>query len=134
MKIKTEVIQALEQAGEVIKEPEFSAVMQRAIYGKTDMTWLDLAGTVLPIAIESVENSQVVLPAKAKNEIVSSVVLPLIKDKLPWYIKPFAGKLVTWFIDLIVSALNKLFTKKWGKDAAGLTEHRVETLKAEGTN
>ena len=134
MRIKTEVIQALEQAGEVIKNPEFSAVMQRAIYGKTDMTWLDLASTVLPIAIESVENSQVVLPAKAKNEIVSSVVLPLIKDKLPWYIKPFAGKLVTWFIDLIVSALNKLFTKKWGKGAADLAEHGVETLKAEGTN
>lgn len=133
MKIKTEVIEALEQAGNVLKDPDFSAVMQRAIYSKTDMTWLDLAGTVLPIAIESVENSQVILPAKAKNEIVSSIVLPLIKDKLPWYVKPFAAKLISWFIDLIIAALNKLFTKKWGKGAAEISEHGVETIKAEGT-
>lgn len=131
MKIKEEAVQALKQAGEILKEPEFASVMQRAIYSKTDLTWLGLASTVLPIAIECVENSKVILPSKAKNELVTSVVLPIIKDKLPWYVKPFAGKLISWFIDLIIAALNKLFTKKWGKEAIEIVP---EEPKAEGTN
>jgi len=117
MKIKEEAIDVLERAGEFLKDPELASVMQRAIYSKTEMTWLGLASTVLPIAIESVEKSRVMLPSAAKNEIVTEIVMPLIKDKLPWYIKPFAAKLISWAIDLIIAALNKLFTKNWGKES-----------------
>ena len=108
--------------------------MTQAISSKSNMTWLDVAQTALPIAIESVENSKVVLPAQVKASIVANVVMPLIKDKLPWYVKPFATKLIGWFIDVIVASLNKLFTKQWGEGAAEIAEHGVETLKAEGTN
>lgn len=125
MQIKEEALEVLEKAGSLLKEPELANVLQRALYSKSNMTWLDVAQTVLPIAIESVENSQVILPGSAKNEIVTEIVLPLIKDKLPWYIKPFATKLISWAIDLIVSALNKLFTKDWGK--------KDEEEKAEGS-
>lgn len=133
MKIKEDALQVLEKAGELLKDPQLSDVMSAAVSSKTDMTWLDMAQTILPIAIESVENCKIELPAKAKNAVVSSIVLPLIKDKLPWYVKPFASKLISWFIDVIVAALNKLFTKKWGEGAEEIAEHGVETLKAEGT-
>lgn len=125
MQIKEEALEVLEKAGSLLKEPELANVLQRALYSKSNMTWLDVAQTVLPIAIESVENSKVILPGSAKNEIVTEIVMPLIKDKLPWYIKPFASKLISWAIDLIVGALNKLFTKDWGK--------KEDTEKAEGT-
>lgn len=125
MQIKEEALEVLQKASSLLNEPELTNVLQRALYSKTDMTWLDVAKTALPIAIKSVEDSQVILPSSAKNEIVTEIVLPLIKDKLPWYVKPFAAKLVSWAIDLIVSALNKLFTKDWGK------EEKAD--KAEGT-
>ena len=130
MQVKEEALEVLEKASVLLKEPELANVLQRALYSKTNMTWLDVAQTVLPIAIESVENSKVILPGAAKNEIVTEMVLPLIKDKLPWYIKPFAAKLLSWIIDLIVGALNKLFTKDWGKNAEDTS---TEQEKAEGT-
>ncbi len=130
MQIKEEALEVLQKASVLLKEPELANVLQRSLYSKTNMTWLDVAQTVLPIAIESVENSKVVLPGSAKNEIVTEIVLPLIKDKLPWYIKPFAAKLLSWVIDLIVGALNKLFTKDWGKDAEDTV---AEEGKAEGS-
>ena len=126
MQVKEEALEVLERAGELLKDPDLSDVMQRAIYNKGDMTWLGMAQLVLPIAIESVENSKVMLSGVAKNQIATDIVLPLIKDKLPWYIKPFATKLISWAIDLIVSALNKLFTKDWAKK-------EDEEPKAEGT-
>ena len=132
MQIKEEAIEVLERTGDLIADPEIAAVLQRALYSKTDMTWLEVAQTVLPLAIESVENSKVVLTGAAKNAIVTSILMPLIKDKLPWYIKPFASKLISWAIDLIVSALNKLFTKKWGKKEEEAEIPSEE--KAEGTN
>ena len=126
MQIKQEALEVLQKAGVLLKDPELATVLQRSLYSKTNMTWLDVAQIALPIAIDSVENSKVVLPGAAKNEIVTEIVLPLIKDKLPWYIKPFASKLLSWAIDLIVGALNKLFTKQWGKK-------QEEEPKAEGT-
>lgn len=113
MEIKETALEALNTAAKVLKDENLPAVMTQAISSKTDAAWLDLAQTVLPIAIESVEQSQVTLPPAVKNNIATNIVLPLIKDKLPWYIKPFAAKLISWFIDVIVSALNKLFTKNW---------------------
>lgn len=130
MQIKEEAIEVLERAGQLIDDPEIAAVLQRALYSKTNMTWLEVAQTVLPLAIESVESSKVVLSGAAKNAIVTSILMPLIKDKLPWYIKPFASKLISWAIDLIVSALNKLFTKKWGKKEK---EEPATEVAAEGT-
>ena len=134
MEIKETALEALNAAAAVLKDSELPAVMTEAISSKTNTTWLDIAQTALPIAIESVENSKVILPASVKASIVTNVVMPLIKDKLPWYVKPFATKLINWFIDVIVASLNKLFTKKWGEGAAEVAEHGVETLKAEGTN
>lgn len=128
MIIREEAVKALQDASKLLQEPSLQETLSHAISSKTDATWLDLAGAVLPVAIESVENSKVVLPASIKNKVVTDMVLPLIKDKLPWYVKPFAGKLISWFIDLIVSSLNKLFTKKWGEEIA-----KVEEPKAEGT-
>lgn len=134
MEIKQQALEALNTAASVLKDGDLPAVMTQAISSKSNMTWLDVAQTALPIAIESVENSKVVLPASVKASIVTNVVMPLIKDKLPWYVKPFASKLIGWFIDVIVASLNKLFTKKWGEGAAEIAEHGVEALKAEGTN
>lgn len=134
MEIKQQALEALNAASSVLKDGDLPAVMTQAISSKSNMTWLDVAQTALPIAIESVENSKVVLPAQVKASIVTNVVMPLIKDKLPWYVKPFATKLIGWFIDVIVASLNKLFTKQWGEGAAEIAEHGVETLKAEGTN
>ena len=129
MHIKEEALEVLRKAGELLQDPELSPNIQHAISTKTDLTWLDIANTVLPIAIDSVENSQVILTSKAKNMLVTNILLPLVKDKLPWYVKPFAGKLISWAIDLIVNVLNKLFTKKWGKEIVAV----VDTTKAEGT-
>lgn len=128
MQIKEEAVEVLKKAGDLLKEPELAATLEHAINSKGDMTWLDLAGTVLPIAIDSVENSKVVLTGEQKNAIVTGILLPLVKDKLPWYVKPFAAKLISWAIDLIVGTLNKLFTKKWKKEVA-----EVVVDKAEGT-
>lgn len=131
MEIKETALEALNTAAAVLKDGELPAVMTQAISSKSNMTWLDVAQTALPIAIKSVENSQVVLPAQVKASIVTNIVMPLLKDKLPWYVKPFASKLIGWFIDVIIAALNKLFTKQWGKETV---EVEVETVKAEGTN
>lgn len=131
MEIKEKALEALNTAAAVLKDGELSAVMTQAISSKSNMTWLDVAQTALPIAIKSVENSQVVLPAQVKASIVTNIVMPLLKDKLPWYVKPFASKLIGWFIDVIIAALNKLFTKQWGKE---VVEVEAETVKAEGTN
>lgn len=134
MEIKEKALEALNTAAAVLKDGELPSVMTQAISSKSSTTWLDVAQTALPIAIESVENSQVVLPAQVKASIVTNIVMPLLKDKLPWYVKPFASKLIGWFIDVIIASLNKLFTKQWGQGAAEIQEHGVETLKAEGTN
>lgn len=131
MEIKETALEALNTAAAVLKDGELPAVMTQAISSKSNMTWLDVAQTALPIAIKSVENSQVVLPAQVKASIVTNIVMPLLKDKLPWYVKPFASKLIGWFIDVIIAALNKLFTKQWGKETVDV---EVETVKAEGTN
>lgn len=131
MEIKETALEALNTAAAVLKDGELPAVMTQAISSKSNMTWLDVAQTALPIAIKSVENSQVVLPAQIKASIVTNIVMPLLKDKLPWYVKPFASKLIGWFIDVIVAALNKLFTKQWGKETVDV---EVQTVKAEGTN
>ena len=130
MQIKEEVVEVLEKTGDLLKEPELADVLQKALYSKTNLTWLDIAQRVLPIAINSVENAQVILSGDDKNAIVTGIVLPLIKDKLPWYIKPFAAKLISWAIDLIVSTLNKLFTKRWGRKQE---EDTPVEVKAEGT-
>lgn len=131
MEIKETALEALNTAAAVLKDGELPAVMTQAISSKSNMTWLDVAQTALPIAIKSVENSQVVLPAQVKASIVTNIVMPLLKDKLPWYVKPFASKLIGWFIDVIIAALNKLFTKQWGKETVDV---EVQTVKAEGTN
>lgn len=134
MEIKQQALEALNTAASVLKDGDLPAAMTQAISSKSNMTWLDVAQTALPIAIESVENSKVVLPANVKSSIVTNVVMPLIKDKLPWYVKPFATKLIGWFIDVIVASLNKLFTKRWGEGAEEIAGLKTEALKAEGTN
>ena len=128
MEIKQEVLEVLYKTDYLLKDEAFSDKIKVAVSSKSNMTWLDIASTVLPIAIDSVENSKVHLSSATKNAIVTNVVLPLIKDKLPWYIKPFASKLISWAIDLIVSTLNKLFTKKWKKELPD-----TEVKQAEGT-
>lgn len=128
MEIKQEVLEVLYKTDYLLKDEAFSDKIKIAVNSKSNMTWLDIASTVLPIAIDSVENSKVHLSSATKNAIVTNVVLPLIKDKLPWYIKPFASKLISWAIDLIVSTLNKLFTKKWKKESPD-----TEVKQAEGT-
>ena len=131
MKIKKEVLEVLSKAAVLLNEPDLPSKFTEAISSKTDMSWVQLAGTILPIAISSVENSKLMMSSEMKATIVNQLVLPFIKDKLPWYVKPFAAKLLGWIIDLIVSSLNKLFTKKW-KDvkAEPLAEEAATTDEA----
>lgn len=113
MKVKEEVLEKLGEISAMLNQPDLPEAFTKAISSKTEMTWVELAGATLPVIINSIEQSKIVMSSETKAAIANSLVLPLIKNKLPWYVKPFAAKMLGWIIDLIVSSLNKLFTKKW---------------------
>lgn len=117
MKIREEIKNALLDAQELLQDSKLSETLGKTISESSDKTWLDVATTTLPVIISTIEKGQVELSSKEKSEIVSGLIVPLIKDKLPFYIKPFATKIVNYLIDIVVGALNKLFTKDWVKDA-----------------
>ena len=110
VKINEEV---LENVKELINTEELGAKLGKTIVTGSDLTWLDLTGEVLPLVVSAVENGKVELTSAQKSALATNIVLPLIKDKLPWYIKPFASSLVKWLIAVAVSTLNKLLTKDW---------------------
>lgn len=119
---KQKALDILQQIELLTDNEKLKNALSKVITSKSSMTWLDVCKTLLPAAVDSVENSKVVLTSKAKNKLVSDLILPLIKDKLPWYIKPFAGKLLSSIIDLVIAVLNGLFTKDWGNVKKELTK------------
>ena len=115
-----EVREILNEAKELINTEELSAKLGKTIVTGSDLTWLDLTGEVLPRVVSAVENGKVELTSSQKSALASNIILPLIKDKLPWYLKPFAGSLVKWLISVVISALNKLLSKDWNSQIKAL--------------
>ena len=115
-----EVKEMLNDVKDLINTEELSAKLGKAIVTGNDLTWLDLTGEVLPVVVSAVENGKVELTSAQKSALASNIILPLIKDKLPWYIKPFAGSLVKWLISAAVSTLNKLLSKDWNAQIQAL--------------
>ena len=115
-----EVKEMLNDVKDLINTEELSAKLGKAIVTGSDLTWLDLTGEVLPVVVSAVENGKVELTSAQKSALASNIILPLIKDKLPWYIKPFAGSLVKWLISAAISTLNKLLSKDWNAQIQAL--------------
>ena len=88
------------------------------------MTWFELLQNVTPIVIASVEKGKIELTSQEKANLATDIILPLVKDKLPWYIKPFANTLIKKVIDVIISALNKLFTSDWVDSIKGFLKKK----------
>lgn len=110
VRVNTEV---LNEVKDLINTDELRTKLKRVVVAGSETTWLDLTGEVLPLVVSAVENGKVELTSAQKSTLASDIILPLIKDKLPWYIKPFASSLVKWLIAVAVSTLNKLLTKDW---------------------
>jgi len=108
-----EVKEMLNDVKDLINTEELSEKLGKAVVTGSDLTWLDLTGEVLPIVVSAVENGKVELSSAKKSALATNIILPLIKDKLPWYIKPFASSLVKWLISAVISALNNLLSKDW---------------------
>ena len=104
---------------DVILSDEVSGKLNKVINNSTNMTWLELLQLLLPLVIEKIEDvttdGVLELSSTQKSMVASEIILPIIKEKLPWYIKPFAGLIIKYAISLIVSALNKIFSKQWVK-------------------
>lgn len=113
------VREALEDAKGLLNTSELSRKLNKTIVNSSDMTWFELLQNVTPIVIASVEKGKIELTSQEKANLATDIILPLVKDKLPWYIKPFANTLIKKVIDVIVSALNKLFTSDWGDAIKG---------------
>ena len=107
------VREALEDAKGLLNTSELSRKLNKTIVNSSDMTWFELLQNVTPIVIASVEKGKIELTSQEKANLATDIILPLVKDKLPWYIKPFANTLIKKVIDVIISALNKLFTSDW---------------------
>lgn len=103
VRVNTEV---LNEVKELINTDELRTKLKRVVVAGSETTWLDLTGEVLPLVVSAVENGKVELTSAQKSTLASDIILPLIKDKLPWYIKPFASSLVKWLIAVAVSTLN----------------------------
>jgi len=108
-----EVKEMLNDVKDLINTEELSEKLGKAVVTGSDLTWLDLTGEVLPIVVSAVENGKVELSSAKKSALATNIILPIIKDKLPWYIKPFASSLVKWLISAVISALNNLLSKDW---------------------
>ena len=117
VRVNTEV---LNEVKELINTDELRTKLKRVVVAGSESTWLDLTGEVLPLVVSAVENGKVELTSAQKSTLASDIILPLIKDKLPWYIKPFASSLVKWLISVAVSTLNKLLTKDWNAQIKAL--------------
>lgn len=97
----------------LLETEELKKQLDKVIVEGQELTWLGLTAEILPIVISSVENGKVQITSSEKANLVSKIVLPLIKDKLPFYLKPFASTIIKYFIDIVITALNKLFSHNW---------------------
>lgn len=119
--------EVLDGAKGIINSNELEKKLNKVISNSSDMTWLDLANSAIPFVVTSIENGKVELSGSQKSKLASDIVLPLIKDKLPWYLKPIAGTLIKKVIDIIVGVLNKLFTHDWGTTVKNLLGKKKST-------
>lgn len=119
--------EVLDGAKGIINSNELEKKLNKVISNSSDMTWLDLANSAIPFVVTSIENGKVELSGSQKSKLASDIVLPLIKDKLPWYLKPIAGTLIKKVIDVIVGVLNKLFTHDWGTTVKNLLGKKKST-------
>lgn len=118
------VREALEDAKGLLNTSELSRKLNKTIVNSSDMTWFELLQNVTPIVIASVEKGKIELTSQEKANLATDIILPLVKDKLPWYIKPFANTLIKKVIDVIISALNKLFTSNWVDSIKGFLKKK----------
>ena len=118
------VREALEDAKSLLNTSELSRKLNKTIVNSSDMTWFELLQNVTPIVIASVEKGKIELTSQEKANLATDIILPLVKDKLPWYIKPFANTLIKKVIDVIISALNKLFTSDWVDSIKGFLKKK----------
>lgn len=118
------VREALEDAKGLLNTSELSRKLNKTIVNSSDMTWFELLQNVTPIVIASVEKGKIELTSQEKANLATDIILPLVKDKLPWYIKPFANTLIKKVIDVIISALNKLFTSDWVDSIKGFLKKK----------
>ena len=116
--------EALEDAKGLLNTSELSRKLNKTIVNSSDMTWFELLQNVTPIVIASVEKGKIELTSQEKANLATDIILPLVKDKLPWYIKPFANTLIKKVIDVIISALNKLFTSDWVDSIKGFLKKK----------
>jgi len=116
MVIKEEVVKAIQQAGELLKDKDLADKLSVQVVKGSDMTWIELASGLVATTVDSIESGKISLSGTQKKALATDIILPLLKDKLPFYVKPFASMLIGWFIDILVGGLNKLFTKKWKQE------------------
>ena len=119
--------EVLDGAKGIINSNELEKKLNKVISNSSDMTWLDLANSAIPFVVTSIENGKVELSGSQKSKLAGDIVLPLIKDKLPWYLKPIAGALVKKVIDVVVGVLNKLFSHDWGTTVKNLLGKKKST-------
>lgn len=119
--------EVLDGAKGIINSNELEKKLNKVISNSSDMTWLDLANSAIPFVVTSIENGKVELSGSQKSKLASDIVLPLIKDKLPWYLKPIAGALVKKVIDVVIGVLNKLFSHDWGTTVKNLLGKKKST-------
>lgn len=119
--------EVLDSAKSIINSNELEKKLNKVISNSSDMTWLDLANSAIPFVVTSIENGKVELTGSQKAKLASDIVLPLIKDKLPWYLKPIAGTLVRKVIDVVIGVLNKLFSHDWGTTVKNLLGKKKST-------
>lgn len=119
--------EVLDGAKGIINSNELEKKLNKVISNSSDMTWLDLANSAIPFVVTSIENGKVELSGSQKSKLASDIVLPLIKDKLPWYLKPIASALVKKVIDVVIGVLNKLFTHDWGTTVKNLLGKKKST-------
>lgn len=105
--------QILSDAKNLINTQELREKLDKAVVNGSDLTWIELVGETLPIVVESVEKGKIELSSLEKSNLASKIILPVVKDKLPFYLKPFANTIIKYAISLIVSALNKLLSQDW---------------------
>lgn len=113
-------MEILDGVQHLIETEELKKQLDKVIVEGQELTWLGLTAELLPIVISSVENGKVQITSTEKANLVGKIILPLIKDKLPFYLKPFASMLIKYFIDIVVTALNKLFSHDWGEKIKNL--------------
>ena len=116
MVIKEEVVKALQQASELLKDKDLVDKLSVQVVKGSEMTWVELASGLVATTVDSIEKGKIVLTGTQKKALATDIILPLLKDKLPFYLKPFASMVIGWFIDILVGGLNKLFTKDWKKE------------------